>query len=242
MANVVLEIEGLSKMFTTESVFKDLRLQVNEGEVLSILGASGSGKTTLLKVIAGLEAEDEGDIRWKGKRMNKMMPQDREIIYLYQEPLLFPHLNVFENVAFGLRLRKVQEKEINRRVEHVLTSLGIESHARKSPEQLSGGQKQRVAFGRALIIQPKMILLDEPFGALDHDTRRQMQQLLRQILENEKMTAIFVTHDIKEAIQMGNRIGKMERGNLHIYPSLKAFVEDPGSGAQEEGRFWKNLL
>lgn len=242
MANVVLEIKGLSKMFMTESVFKDIHLQVYAGEVLSILGASGSGKTTLLKVIAGLERVDEGVIRWKGKRMNEMMPQEREIVYLYQEPLLFPHLNVFENVAFGLRLRKVPEKEINQRVQHVLTALGIESHARKSPEKLSGGQKQRVAFGRALIIQPKMILLDEPFGALDHDTRRQMQQLLRQILKDENMTAIFVTHDIKEAIQMGNRIGKMENGTLHLYPTLKAFVDDPVSGAKEEAQFWKDLL
>jgi putrescine transport system ATP-binding protein len=242
MANVALEIEGLSKRFSRERVFTDINLQVIEGEVLSILGASGSGKTTLLKVIAGLEKEDSGLIKWKGEQLNNVLPQHRGIVYLYQEPLLFPHLNVFENIAFGLRLRKTDNAEINKRVQQMLDDLDIAAHAQKSPEQLSGGQKQRVSFGRALIIQPKMVLLDEPFGALDHETRKQMQQLLRSILESQKMTAIFVTHDIKESIQMGSRIGKMEKGNLSVFSSLNEFINDPKSGVKEEARFWTDLI
>ena len=242
MADVALHIEGLSKQFGPESVFHNVHMQVRAGEVLSILGTSGSGKTTLLKVIAGLEKEDSGMIQWYGEPINEVRPQDRGIVYLYQEPLLFPHLNVFENIAFGLRIRKVADNEIKNRVRNMLSDLGIAEHAQKAPEQLSGGQKQRVSFGRALIIQPKMVLLDEPFGALDQDTRKQMQQLLRKILSDQNMTAIFVTHDIKEAIQMGTRIGKMKDGKLHVFPSLKAFIEDPKSGVQEEAKFWTDLM
>lgn len=241
MANLGLEILGLSKAFDREQVLNEVSFSLNQGEVLSILGKSGSGKTTLLKVIAGLMFADDGEIHWMGHALQHVSPEKRGIVYLYQEALLFPHLNVFENVAFGLRIRKYGDNGLKQKVSKMLEALDISEHAQKMPNQISGGQKQRVAFGRAMIIEPKLILLDEPFGALDHQTRERMQGLLKRVLNDYQMTAIFVTHDIKEALLMGQSIGRMENGHLIRYDSKRAFVHDPLTGAQGEMDFWKKF-
>jgi putrescine transport system ATP-binding protein len=213
---------------------------VEERSILSILGKSGSGKTTLLKIIAGLETADHGIITLQKEIVNDVPPHRRNFVYLYQEPLLFPHLNVFENVAFGLRLRKENENIIQQKVLNMLDELELSDQAMKMPTQLSGGQRQRVAFGRALIINPKVLLLDEPFGALDTETRQTMQQLLQKIIAEHPITTLFVTHDLKEAIIMGDRIGVMESGNLKIYNSKKEFVDD-NEKVKGEISFWGNL-
>ncbi|MEQ8704769.1 MAG: ABC transporter ATP-binding protein [Phaeodactylibacter sp.] len=237
----MLEIKQISKQFRGEAVLRDLSFTLQQHEMLSILGRSGSGKTTLLKVLAGLEAADSGTVLLEGKDLSQKPANQRGIVYLYQEALLFPHLNVFENIAFGLRLRKVPEMEVRRKVGHLLERLQLPEQSTKMPEQLSGGQRQRVAFGRALVIEPQVLLLDEPFGALDTETRRSMQQLLKRVAKDLGLTAIFVTHDLKEAMLMGDRLGMMDGGQLKIYGNRAEFIADEQTGALEEARFWTDL-
>jgi len=236
-----LNIDDLSKTFQGQKILNGIHLNLKSNTVLSILGKSGSGKTTLLKIIAGLEGADQGRISLEGKPVMTMKPQERNIVYLYQEALLFPHLNIFENIAFGLRLQKKGKAEIEERVIQMLGTIGLEHMKYKSPNQLSGGEKQRVAFGRAIIVEPKLLLLDEPFGALDVETRHSMQQLFKDLAKQLSISALFVTHDLKEAIIMGDDIGKIENGNYKAYTSKKEFYEDAKSGVTDEIDFWSNL-
>jgi ABC-type Fe3+/spermidine/putrescine transport system ATPase subunit len=237
----MLNIKNINKKYKGEAVLQDLSFTLKAHEMLSILGRSGSGKTTLLKVLAGLETADRGQLLLDGQDLSPVPANQRGIVYLYQEALLFPHLNVFENIAFGLRLRHRPETEIKKKVKALLQRLELPEQARKMPEQLSGGQRQRVAFGRALIIEPRVLLLDEPFGALDTETRRSMQQLLKRVAKDLGLTAIFVTHDLKEAMLMGDRLGMMQGGQLKIYGSRAEFIADESTGAREEARFWTDL-
>ncbi len=237
----MLEVEKLKKSYGRETVLRDLSFSVREGDILSILGRSGSGKTTLLKILAGLKEPDDGEVLLRGRPVLHLPPQKRGMVYLYQETLLFPHLNVFENMAFGLRVRKLPEKEIRQRTEKLLDELGMAGHSGKMPEQLSGGQQQRVAFGRALIINPSMLLLDEPFGKLDSRTREEMQELFLRICREYRISVLFVTHDLKEALCMGDRIARMEQGQLKIYAQRSDFIRDAASGAQKEMDFWTGI-
>jgi len=237
---VFLQINQLTKHFGKEQVLNEVNFTLEERKLLSILGKSGSGKTTLLKIIAGLETADSGVIKVENKVMNDVPPHRRNIVYLYQEPLLFPHLNVFENIAFGLRLRKEKDVVIRQKVLNMLEELELSDQATKMSTQLSGGQRQRVAFGRALIINPTVLLLDEPFGALDTETRQTMQVLLKKIVAQHPITTIFVTHDLKEAIIMGDQVGIMEKGVLNIFNSKKDFITTVES-VKNEIDFWKGL-
>jgi len=238
---VFLEARGISKSFGREPVLEDVSLAVAHHETVSVLGRSGSGKTTLLKIIAGLEGADRGELLLDGRRIDGVPPRERGVVYLYQEPLLFPHLDVWENVAFGLRLRGIQGGEIERRVEEMIASLELEGHARKRPHQLSGGQRQRVSFGRALIVQPALLLLDEPFGNLDAETRAGMQALFKRVAAAYRITSLFVTHDLKEAILMGDRFAHLRAGRLRVFENLEAFAADPDIGVMNEVRFWESL-
>lgn len=238
---MLLQAIDIKKHFEEEEVLRSARLELQAGEMLSILGRSGSGKTTLLKILAGLESPDSGLVLLEGRDITRLAPNERNIVYLYQEPLLFPHLNVFENVAFGLRLRRLPGEEVSDRVQRLLESLEMPEQAGKMPHQLSGGQRQRVAFGRALAVQPKVLLLDEPFGALDTETRASMQELLQRIARKFDITALFVTHDLKEAILMGSRIGLMQEGKLNVYENKQAFIGDTTTGVQQELDFWRGL-
>lgn len=236
-----LKTTNLSKTYGKERVLQDLSFSLEAHRMMSVLGRSGSGKTTLLKIIAGLETPDGGSVELGGRAMNDVPAHQRNIVYLYQEPLLFPHLNAFENIAFGLRLRKLPEVEIRLKTSEMLDSLELGGQAKKMPGQLSGGQRQRVAFGRALIVNPRVLLLDEPFGALDTETRSAMQQLLKRMVAAFKITTLFVTHDLKEALLMGDEIALMQGGVLKKYESKAGFVRDARTGVQEEIGFWANL-
>lgn len=236
-----LQVSNLYKTFGKEQVLRNLSFTLDAHRMMSVLGRSGSGKTTLLKIIAGLEPPDSGRIELDGKAMNEMPAHLRNIVYLYQEPLLFPHLNAFENIAFGLRLRKWTEADIRQKTEAMLDHLELKGQAKKMPSQLSGGQRQRVAFGRALIVEPKVLLLDEPFGALDTETRTAMQQLLKRMVAGSQITTIFVTHDLKEALLMGDEIALMQDGLLKKYETKADFVQDARTGVQEEIDFWTNI-
>lgn len=236
-----LTVENARKSFGSEHVLNGVAFSLEEQHTLSILGQSGSGKTTLLKGISGLETFDSGRILLNGNDVSSTPPQKRGIVYLYQETLLFPHLNVYENVAFGLRLQKKKESEIIEATNRMLGDLELQDHARKQPDQLSGGQRQRVAFGRAIIVNPQLLLLDEPFGKLDVEIRGRMQELFKELASRYRITTLFVTHDLKEALLMGDRIGHLRGGVLKVYPETSEFIRDPDAGVQQEIAFWSDI-
>ncbi|WP_339711014.1 ABC transporter ATP-binding protein [uncultured Kriegella sp.] len=236
-----LEVKDIVKGFQSEHVVKALNFTLEANKTLSILGKSGCGKTTMLKTIAGLLDPDSGSIVLNGVHINDKKPSERNIVYLYQEDLLFPHLNIFENIAFGLRLKKLSNTVITERVNHMVKSLELEGQASKMPNQLSGGQRQRVSFGRAIITEPSLLLLDEPFGSLDAGTRKRMQVLFKKLTMEYQITSLFVTHDLKEAVLMGDKIGFMQKGRLKVYQSKNEFIKDPDTGVQHEIAFWDEL-
>jgi ABC-type Fe3+/spermidine/putrescine transport system ATPase subunit len=236
-----LAVCGLSKAFGRETVLRDVSFTLAERHTLSVLGRSGCGKTTLLKALAGLHELDEGSVHRRGQDIAAVPVEKRDFVYLYQEPLLFPHLSVFENVAFGLRLRKVEAARIDHDVTHMLTSLDLQGQRDKAPHTLSGGQRQRVSFGRALIVSPQLLLLDEPFSSLDAETRTQMQILFKRVAAEYAITAIFVTHDLKEALLVGDAFATIRTGRCSTYATRQEFIDDPESGVRQEAGFWRSL-
>lgn len=238
---MVLTVQSICKHYGQHTVLQGITLSVSEHKTLSILGRSGCGKTTLLKIIAGLIPANSGTVRLHGINISQKPAKQRNVVYLYQEPLLFPHLTVFENVAFGLRIRHLPNSEIAAKTKQMLAHLELEAHTKKLPHQLSGGQKQRVAFGRAIIITPNVLLLDEPFSSLDPETRTSMQQLFKQLAQEYGIASLFVTHDLKEAILMGDSIGYMKEGKLTTFADRHEFINHPDYGAREEIAFWSSL-
>ncbi len=236
-----LEVNDLAKGFNGEDVVKGLTFSLASHQTLSILGKSGCGKTTMLKMLGGLVRPDRGDIILDGQRLNDQRPGKRGVVYLYQEDLLFPHLDVFGNIAFGLGIRKRPKAEIKEKVEKMIEHLELQGQAHKMPHQLSGGQRQRVSFGRAIITNPQLLLLDEPFGSLDVGTRQRMQELFKELAHDYRITSLFVTHDLKEAILMGDQLAFMRSGRLKVYPNKDAFINDPETGVQDEIGFWDGL-
>lgn len=236
-----LRVEGLGKSFGRRTVFDDVSFAVPAGGTLALIGPSGCGKTTLMKVIAGLEAPSRGCIQLEGRTINDVPVEHRHAVYLYQEPLLFPHLDVFENIAFGLRLRGIRTADVGIRVGHMLRELELDGLERRRPDALSGGQRQRVAFGRALIVQPSLLLLDEPFSNLDPETRIVMQELFRDVASQHRITSIFVTHDLKESLRVGDCFAMLRDRHLVFYGDRKAFCTDPSTGVQREMEFWRAL-
>ena len=234
-----LSVAGLSRRFGAERVLDGVSLAVDEGETLAVLGRSGSGKTTLLRIVAGLDAADGGTVTLAGRALDGLAPEARGAVYLSQEPLLFPHLDVRANVAFGLRVKRTPRAEADARADDLLRELDLAAHAAKRSDQLSGGQRQRVAFGRALAVRPRLLLLDEPFGALDAGTRTTMQGLFQRVAHAHGITALFVTHDLKEALVVGDRFARMEAGRLVAYDSRAAFAADAATGVADEVAFWR---
>ena len=238
---MLLRARDLAKSYEGDRVFHGVSLALGSRETLAVVGRSGCGKTTLLKILAGLLPADAGRIELDGADISATPPEQRGMIYLYQDPLLFPHMDVQENLAFGLRIRRRPDAEVRAAVARVLGELDLAAHARKRPDQLSGGQRQRVAFGRALVVEPAVLLLDEPFSALDPETRSSMQQLLRRVAGAHGLASIFVTHSVKEAIIVGDRLALMEGGGLSAYAAKADFLADPASGVAGEIAFWRGV-
>ncbi len=234
-------VTDIVKKYKHEQVLDHVSFSLETGKTMSILGKSGCGKTTLLKLLAGMEQANGGQFHVQQTDMFAIPPQKRGVVYLSQEPLLFPHLSVFKNLSFGLEIRKENRQTIKVKAEDMAEKLGLSAHLYKLPYQLSGGQKQRVNFGRALIIDPEVLLLDEPFGSLDSHTRSEMQQLFISVRASVNLTALFVTHDIKEALLMGDRIASMNAGKLHVFESVSDFVRSPESGVRAELEFWEHI-
>lgn len=237
----MIELQNIIKSYNREEVLKGVSFMLESEKNLSILGASGSGKSTLLKIIAGLVDDFSGSILVNGKKINHLKPKDRGAVYIYQQPLLFPHLTVEENVAFGLRIQKIEKEFIRSETNRMIEELFLKGHEKKYPHQLSGGQQQRVSFGRAFIIHPELLLLDEPFASLDPPTRRDMQTLFREVAQKENITSLFVTHDVKEALITGDEFGIMKDGKLRLFKDRNTFITDAESGVKEELAFWKTI-
>lgn len=209
-----LEIEQLSKLYNEVHVIKKLDVTIEKGEFITLLGPSGCGKSTLLRCIAGLERIDEGIIRVDGINITSLSPKNRQVGMVFQSYALFPNMNVFDNIAFGLRMKNLDKQEIKNRVGQILELLELTGRESNYPQQLSGGQQQRVALGRSLITEPKILLLDEPLSALDATIRRNLQIQLRNLQRELQMTMIFVTHDQEEALTVSDQIFVMNEGKV----------------------------
>jgi len=232
--NVIIELKNISVTFEDLQVLKDLNLYIRDKEFITFLGPSGCGKTTTLRIIAGFIEPDEGEVIFDGQKINHVPPHKRQVNTIFQRYALFPHLNVYENVAFGLRIKKTPEKEIKKTVEEMLELVNLKGFNKRNINSLSGGQQQRVAIARALAVKPRVLLLDEPLGALDLKLRKDMQVELKNIQQRLGITFIYVTHDQEEALSMSDTVVVMDGGIIQqigtpidIYNEPKnAFVAD----------------
>lgn len=227
---VIVEIKNVNKVYQgTNAVVKDLNLEVYEGEFLTLLGSSGCGKTTTLRMIAGFEDITSGTILVEGENIEDKEPFERNVNTVFQTYALFPHMTVFDNVAYGLKIKKLPKNEIKKKVMEMLELVQLGGFEKRYPSQLSGGQKQRVAIARALINQPRVLLLDEPLGALDLKLRKQMQLELKRLQRKLKITFIYVTHDQEEALSMSDRIAIMNDGILQQVGNPIEIYEQPAT-------------
>lgn len=237
-----LVLQQLTVMRGTEVIVDRASCRVTTGSTLVLVGESGCGKTTLLKAIAGLIPVSSGQVLVNGVDPARLPQQDRRVLYLDQEPLLFEHLTAEENVAFPLRMQGLPKAAIQNQVIEILDATGMQAHAHKRPHQLSGGQKQRTAFARAVMARPQVLLLDEPFSALDAATRTAMQQLFLRLSAIHRLTCVLVTHDIREALAAGSEFCRMHDGQLLQYPGRRAFISDEATGVHDELQFWRSQL
>ena len=210
----IVELKNITVRFDGETILDDLSLSIGDGEFVTLLGSSGCGKTTTLRLIAGFLEPDEGEVFFDSKNMNGVPAYKREVNTIFQRYALFPNYNVFENIAYGLRVRHVPEAEIKERVQEMLTLVNLEGFGKRPITKLSGGQQQRVAIARALILKPKVLLLDEPLAALDLKLRKDMQQELKNIQKALGITFVFVTHDQEEALSMSDTVVVMNEGKI----------------------------
>jgi spermidine/putrescine transport system ATP-binding protein len=225
--NGLLSIRRVAKRFGQAKVLNAVSLDVAEGEFLTVLGESGSGKTTLLRIISGLERPDEGEVWMESERLDVLPPNRRGVNTVFQNYALFPHLSVFENVAYGLRAKGTSGKEITPRVESALAQVKMGDFGRRKPAQLSGGQQQRVALARALVNRPRLLLLDEPLSALDANLRRQMQSELKALQHEVGIAFIFVTHDQEEAMTLSDRIALLRSGEMEQVSTPRELYNTP---------------
>lgn len=234
MSSKILRLDNIYKAFGEVPVLKGIRLEVEQGEFITLLGSSGCGKTTTLRIIAGLEQADSGSVWLDGQEITDLVPNKRDVNTVFQNYALFPHMTVAENIGYGLKLKKVPKKDISIKVEEMLELVQLTGFGNRTPDQLSGGQRQRVAIARAVINEPKVLLLDEPLGALDLKLRRQMQLELKRIQKQLGITFIYITHDQEEAINMSDRIAVMRNGRFEqigtpneiYYKPRTAYVAD----------------
>ncbi|ULA67525.1 MAG: Sulfate/thiosulfate import ATP-binding protein CysA [Nitrospira sp.] len=224
-----IEVRGLTKTFGSSNAVGGVSFVVNEGELLGLLGPSGSGKTTVLRLIAGLEVPTSGDIFIDGKRVNDLTVQERNIGFVFQHYALFKHLTVFDNIAFGLKIKKWNRRDIEQRVAELLALMSLDGLGGRYPHQLSGGQRQRVAIARALAPRPSVLLMDEPFGAVDAKVRQELREWLIRLHTDLNVTSLFVTHDQEEAMEVSGRIIVFSKGKLEQAGSPADVYEEPAT-------------
>ena len=228
-----IDVLGLTKRFGGFTALNEVNLSVREGELVALLGPSGSGKTTLLRIIAGLEWPDAGDIRFGDRSVVGSGARERRVGFVFQHYALFRHMTVFENVAFGLRVRRGGQRPdaaaLKKRVQDLLRLVQIDWLATRHPSELSGGQRQRVALARALAIEPRVLLLDEPFGALDAKVRKELRRWLRRLHQETRMTSVFVTHDQEEALEVADRVVVMSQGRIEQIDTPDQVYDNPAN-------------
>ncbi|MHC1685701.1 MAG: sulfate/molybdate ABC transporter ATP-binding protein [Clostridiaceae bacterium] len=228
-----IDIVNVSKEFGSYKALDNIDLKINTGELVALLGPSGSGKTTLLRIIAGLETSDVGKIYFEGKDNTRKSIQDRNVGFVFQHYALFRHMTVFENIAFGLRIRPRSERpskeEIKKKVHELLSLVKMEGFSNRYPNQLSGGQRQRIALARALAVEPKVLLLDEPFGALDAKVRKDLRRWLRRLHDEYHITSVFVTHDQEEALDVADRIVVLNEGKIEQVGTPEEVYDNPAN-------------
>ena len=227
MQDTLLSLQHITKNFGEGDVLRDISLDVARGEFVTLLGASGCGKTTTLRIISGLETPDEGTVLLDGKDVTALPPERRPVNTVFQSYALFPHMNVEKNVAYGLRVRKMDQASIQKRVREMLELVQMEDYAKRMPSQLSGGQRQRIAIARALAPEPELLLLDEPLGALDLQLRRQMQLELKRLQKKLGITFVYITHDQEEAVNMSDRIAVMRGGRFEQIGTPEEIYDEP---------------
>ena len=231
---MAIEIERISKVFGSFQALHDVSLNIKDGELVALLGPSGSGKTTLLRIIAGLDIADRGRVMIDGVNASQLHVKERNVGFVFQHYALFKHMTVFENVAFGLRVRpkelRPSRQEIEERVFSLLRLVHLDSFAHRYPSQLSGGQRQRVALARSLAVEPKLLLLDEPFGALDAKVRKELRRWLRRLHDDIQITTIFVTHDQEEAMEVSDRVVVMNHGQIEQVGTPEEVYHQPANG------------
>jgi len=224
-----ISIKNVSKRYGTFAALDDVSLEVPDGKLLALLGPSGSGKTTLLRVIAGLEVADAGKVLHDGEDITDQSARDRKVGFVFQHYALFRHMTVADNIGYGLRVRKAPKEKIRQRVDELLKLIRLDSLGTRYPAQLSGGQRQRVALARALASEPKVLLLDEPFGALDAKVRAELRQWLRKFHEEIQVTTVFVTHDQEEAFEVADQVVVMNRGKIEQVGAPAEVFEHPAN-------------
>jgi len=243
---MTIEVRNVSKAFGAYHALNDVNLTVADGELMALLGPSGSGKTTLLRIIAGLDQTDDGKVLIHGQDLSKQAVRDRRVGFVFQHYSLFKNMSVFENVAFGLRVRPRHERpndtEIKRRVDELLGLVQLDPFAQRYPAQLSGGQRQRVALARALAIEPKVLLLDEPFGALDARVRKELRRWVRKLHKEINVTSVFVTHDQEEALELADRIAIMNLGRIEQVATPSEAYDRPATQFVSEFLGFANRL
>ncbi len=227
MGNKIIELKNLTKIFEGETVLDGINLDIEDKEFITLLGPSGCGKTTTLRIIAGFLEADDGNIIFEGKNINNVPAYKRQVNTIFQRYALFPHLNVFENVAFGLRLKKLPENEIKAKVSEMLSFVNLNGMEKRKIDKLSGGQQQRVAIARALANNPRVLMLDEPLAALDLKLRKDMQNELKKIQQQLGITFIFVTHDQEEALSMSDRVVVMDGGRIQQIGTPRDIYNEP---------------
>ncbi len=228
-----ITVSGINKNFGTFQALDNVDLEVGTGELIALLGPSGSGKTTLLRIIAGLENADSGRVLFHGNDTSTQGVRERQVGFVFQHYALFKHMSVFDNVAFGLRVKprgeRLTRKQVRERVNDILKLVQIDWLAGRYPQQLSGGQRQRVALARALITEPTVLLLDEPFGALDAKVRKELRRWLRRLHHEMNITSVFVTHDQEEALEVADRVVVMNHGKIEQIGTPESVYDDPAS-------------
>ena len=225
----IIEIKNVSKTYGDNTVLKNLSLNIRKNEFLTLLGPSGCGKTTTLKILAGFESGDSGKVLFNGEDISNLPPYKRQLNTVFQKYALFPHMNVYENIAFGLKIKKVSKNEIDKKVSEMLKLVALEGFEKRAIDSLSGGQQQRVAIARALVNEPKVLLLDEPLGALDLKLRKEMQSELKRIQQRLGITFILVTHDQEEALTMSDTIVVMNKGVIQQMGSPEDIYNEPAN-------------
>ena len=222
-----IELEHISKYFGTFKASDDVNFGIEKGKLVGLLGPSGSGKTTILRMLAGLEKQDEGDVIIDGKNVNTLTPDQRKIGFVFQNYALFPYMTVYDNIAYGLKVQKRDKKFIKNRVHELLELVGLPGVEKRYPDQLSGGQRQRIALARALAPQPEVLLLDEPFAAIDAKVRKELRTWLRETIDKVGITSIFVTHDQDEAIEIADEIIITNKGRIEQVGNPVEIYENP---------------